>query len=328
MQHRPRLVENHNSSANQLRVSRRISTSDPSNSSATDFEETISDLDSVHDTTISPSQSDQSSRPTSPSDPPVTLRKSKTSGLRLSLKSLRSSRLSFHFPTDSEHSPDLLSVRRSMDGARISQGYRASLELPNDERTSFESMDPRHRDQPLSPSQISMSAPKASRLSFIHSPAPSTPTVTRPLHHRSYTTPTDSTHPSSFTTSTRRGSPQPKSVKETHTMTKEYDPTTGIKMINKYMVVQELGRGVHGKVKLCCDTMTDKPYVSPSNGKPSSEKGWKGQGHSPWGRDKQRQETCEIPEQNGGLYLLAFCCARTSANDLPSPWVLLPPFFF
>ncbi|KAI7816893.1 kinase-like domain-containing protein [Gamsiella multidivaricata] len=47
-------------------------------------------------------------------------------------------------------------------------------------------------------------------------------------------------------------------VKETHTMMKDYDPTTGNKMINKYMVVRELGRGVHGKVKLCRDTVTDE----------------------------------------------------------------------
>ncbi|KAG0230956.1 hypothetical protein BGX31_005691 [Mortierella sp. GBA43] len=55
-----------------------------------------------------------------------------------------------------------------------------------------------------------------------------------------------------------RGTSPPKPVKETRTMTKEYDPTTGVKMINKYMVVQELGRGVHGKVKLCRDTTTGK----------------------------------------------------------------------
>ncbi|CAG8508404.1 9952_t:CDS:2 [Scutellospora calospora] len=39
-------------------------------------------------------------------------------------------------------------------------------------------------------------------------------------------------------------------VKETNTMFKVYDPETGNKMINKYMLIKELGRGVHGKVKL------------------------------------------------------------------------------
>ncbi|KAG0365213.1 hypothetical protein BGZ54_006754 [Gamsiella multidivaricata] len=41
-------------------------------------------------------------------------------------------------------------------------------------------------------------------------------------------------------------------------MMKDYDPMTGNKMINKYMVVRELGRGVHGKVKLCRDTITNE----------------------------------------------------------------------
>ncbi|KAF9945778.1 protein kinase ssp1, partial [Modicella reniformis] len=41
-------------------------------------------------------------------------------------------------------------------------------------------------------------------------------------------------------------------------MMKDYDPMTGNKMINKYMVVRELGRGVHGKVKLCRDTTTNE----------------------------------------------------------------------
>ncbi|CAG8434112.1 5300_t:CDS:2 [Diversispora eburnea] len=39
-------------------------------------------------------------------------------------------------------------------------------------------------------------------------------------------------------------------VKETHKMYKDYDLATGNKIINKYMLVKELGRGVHGKVKL------------------------------------------------------------------------------
>ncbi|CAG8460496.1 2085_t:CDS:10 [Ambispora leptoticha] len=47
-------------------------------------------------------------------------------------------------------------------------------------------------------------------------------------------------------------------VKETHTINKEYDPTTGKKMINKYMLIREVGRGVHGKVKLGRDMETDE----------------------------------------------------------------------
>ncbi|RIA89443.1 kinase-like domain-containing protein [Glomus cerebriforme] len=45
-------------------------------------------------------------------------------------------------------------------------------------------------------------------------------------------------------------------VKETNTVYKDYDPNTGNKMINKYMLVKELGRGVHGKVKLGKDMET------------------------------------------------------------------------
>ncbi|KAG0204963.1 hypothetical protein BGX28_003264 [Mortierella sp. GBA30] len=67
-------------------------------------------------------------------------------------------------------------------------------------------------------------------------------------------------HAHAFGTSPGRSitSPSPQPVKETHTMMKDYDPMTGNKMINKYMVVRELGRGVHGKVKLCRDTVTNE----------------------------------------------------------------------
>ncbi|OAD66030.1 hypothetical protein PHYBLDRAFT_119590 [Phycomyces blakesleeanus NRRL 1555(-)] len=45
-------------------------------------------------------------------------------------------------------------------------------------------------------------------------------------------------------------------VVTTNTISKDYDPTTGNKMINHYMILQEIGRGVHGKVKLARDTNT------------------------------------------------------------------------
>ena len=57
-------------------------------------------------------------------------------------------------------------------------------------------------------------------------------------------------------------SPSLQPVKETHTMMKDYHPMTGNKMINKYMIVHELGRGMHGKVKLCRDTQTNELCVS------------------------------------------------------------------
>ena len=50
-------------------------------------------------------------------------------------------------------------------------------------------------------------------------------------------------------------------VKETHVIDKTTDES-GYKRINKYIVVQEIGRGVHGKVKLCVDLETNLPYVT------------------------------------------------------------------
>ncbi|KAF9923770.1 hypothetical protein FBU30_006178 [Linnemannia zychae] len=244
---------------------RRTSSSALSNTSTTDYDET-SDLDSLQDATASPSASHQSSRTTSPGDcnPPSSSRKTKKTGLRLSLMNLRTPKSSSHTPTpsDMEHSSEAYSSRGSLDGSRTPFEHRTSLELPPKEtRTSFDSIDPRRREHLASPPQLSASAPKASaRFSFIHSPTPSTPTMARPTHHRSNTTPAQSPNPSTFGTSPRRtmASPSPQPVKETHTMMKDYDPMTGNKMINKYMVVRELGRGVHGKVKLCRDTVTNE----------------------------------------------------------------------
>ncbi|KAI9312228.1 kinase-like domain-containing protein [Dichotomocladium elegans] len=48
----------------------------------------------------------------------------------------------------------------------------------------------------------------------------------------------------------------PADVVMTNTINKDYDPTTGNKLINKYMIIEEIGRGVHGKVKLAEDTET------------------------------------------------------------------------
>lgn len=51
-------------------------------------------------------------------------------------------------------------------------------------------------------------------------------------------------------------------VKETKLIEKIVDPDTGQKMINQYLVIKLLGRGVHGKVKLCMDTETNEYRVS------------------------------------------------------------------
>ncbi|ORX73486.1 Pkinase-domain-containing protein [Anaeromyces robustus] len=50
-------------------------------------------------------------------------------------------------------------------------------------------------------------------------------------------------------------------VKETNTMVRDYDPKTGRKMINNYVVVREVGRGCHGKVKLVYDIDTNEQYA-------------------------------------------------------------------
>ncbi|KAJ8328315.1 hypothetical protein O5D80_003674 [Batrachochytrium dendrobatidis] len=50
-------------------------------------------------------------------------------------------------------------------------------------------------------------------------------------------------------------------VKETFQMVRDYDSQTGNKMINHYMVFGELGRGCHGKVKLCLDTITGEKWA-------------------------------------------------------------------
>ena len=50
-------------------------------------------------------------------------------------------------------------------------------------------------------------------------------------------------------------------VKETHVIVRDFDPDTGNKMLNNYMILGELGRGVHGKVKLCEDTSTGEKWV-------------------------------------------------------------------
>lgn len=54
----------------------------------------------------------------------------------------------------------------------------------------------------------------------------------------------------------------PADVVMTNTINKDYDPTTGNKIINRYMIIREIGRGVHGKVKLAEDIETNELVVS------------------------------------------------------------------
>lgn len=48
----------------------------------------------------------------------------------------------------------------------------------------------------------------------------------------------------------------------TNSVIKEYDAETGNKMINNFMIIKEIGRGVHGKVKLAEDLLTGELVVS------------------------------------------------------------------
>lgn len=50
-------------------------------------------------------------------------------------------------------------------------------------------------------------------------------------------------------------------VKETNKVVINYDANTNQKQINQYIILKEIGRGVHGKVKLCCDIETQRFYA-------------------------------------------------------------------
>jgi serine/threonine protein kinase len=50
-------------------------------------------------------------------------------------------------------------------------------------------------------------------------------------------------------------------VLETSTMVKEYDTETGNKIINDYLILEEIGRGTYGKVKLAQDLRTNELVV-------------------------------------------------------------------
>ncbi|KAF9397416.1 hypothetical protein BGX21_008889 [Mortierella sp. AD011] len=248
-----------------LRSVRRGSSGAISNNSITDIEESTSDQDSFQETSSSPS--DKSSRAASPSAASSSVtqlpshKKGKTSGLRLSLKSLRSSKS--HPQTVPDGNGSGHDQRTIVEAApRSAFDRRLSYDQQSFEgRKSFENVDLRQWDPTSAALQFSTSAPKpASRFSFIYSPAPASPSTNRSSHQRNNTTPMQSPIPSNYGTSPGRSivSPSPQPVRETHTMKKEYDPMTGNKMINKYMVVRELGRGVHGKVKLCQDVTTNE----------------------------------------------------------------------
>ncbi|KAF3216706.1 hypothetical protein TWF191_008949 [Orbilia oligospora] len=51
-------------------------------------------------------------------------------------------------------------------------------------------------------------------------------------------------------------------VKETHLLDVEFDPISGRKSINSYEIINEIGRGVHGKVKLGRNLLGDHEFVA------------------------------------------------------------------
>lgn len=59
-------------------------------------------------------------------------------------------------------------------------------------------------------------------------------------------------HPSQY----RQQAEQAQPVRETHLLDLDYDPISGRKIINHYAIIDEIGRGVHGKVKLGTDMDT------------------------------------------------------------------------
>ncbi|KAI8380242.1 kinase-like domain-containing protein [Blakeslea trispora] len=69
-----------------------------------------------------------------------------------------------------------------------------------------------------------------------------------------------SENPATLTSSkeTTTGSHYSHDVFTTTTLVKTYHPETGNKLINNFMILQEIGRGVHGKVKLAQDIYTNE----------------------------------------------------------------------
>lgn len=86
----------------------------------------------------------------------------------------------------------------------------------------------------------------------LYTPAPHT---AAPIDYESPETP--GTYASPFLHFTQRQAP-----KETHVADVDVDPVSGRKIINHYEIIDELGRGTHGKVKLGRDLHTDNSYVA------------------------------------------------------------------
>ncbi|KAJ3327523.1 hypothetical protein HDU76_011645, partial [Blyttiomyces sp. JEL0837] len=111
----------------------------------------------------------------------------------------------------------------------------------------------------LSPSRVLSASSLVDDHNVVMSPSSSTTSL---LSHQNINGTISMSRGSSRRTSTSISSSSLSSeVKETPSLVKNVDPATGNKMINKYMVVREIGRGCHGKVKLCVDVETGESYA-------------------------------------------------------------------
>jgi serine/threonine protein kinase len=84
-----------------------------------------------------------------------------------------------------------------------------------------------------------------------------TPAVPPPAHEVWESPDTPGTYASPFLHFTHRQAP-----KETHVADVDVDPVSGRKLINHYEIIDELGRGTHGKVKLGRDLKTANNHVA------------------------------------------------------------------
>lgn len=84
-----------------------------------------------------------------------------------------------------------------------------------------------------------------------------TPAVAPPAHEDWESPDTPGTYASPFLHFTHRQAP-----KETHVADVDVDPISGRKLINHYEIIDELGRGTHGKVKLGRDLKTQDTHVA------------------------------------------------------------------
>ncbi|KAF2625343.1 kinase-like protein [Macroventuria anomochaeta] len=100
---------------------------------------------------------------------------------------------------------------------------------------------------------IMESAPRTAGNSPVSSPGLFDPTKRIPSGSRE---PTDGLYSSPWLHHTHRQAP-----KESHIADVTHDPVSGRKVVNQYEIIDELGRGVHGKVKLGKDLLSGK-YVA------------------------------------------------------------------